>query len=315
MKKLFEIDLHDYDGCTKTFSRPSARGIIIQDDRIALVYSPKEKYYKFPGGGIHPGEDKKVALVREVQEETGLVVMPDSITEFGSVMRRQRSNYSPDTVFEQENFYYVCGVEKEIAAQNLDDYEKEAEFTLRYVPIDEAIRVNEQYRTDDFFNEIMIKREAKVLRLIRRQLIMQELLPYAYLMDLGLDADNVYIKYGAKLDALLEQYPDNRDVSELECISGCGETAAYIFEHTEFPVIHPDGFGKALMRLLTPIYTSSDISFFANRMYALWQKLPEPICHSEPFLTLNYADDPLAYGDEAQTRQLCEKMLAYYDCQ
>lgn len=171
MRQLFEIDLHDYDGCTKTFSRPSARGIIIQDDRIALVYSPKEKYYKFPGGGIHLGEDKKVALVREVQEETGLVVMPDSITEFGSVMRRQRSNYSPDTVFEQENFYYVCGVEKEIAAQNLDDYEKEAEFTLWYVPIDEAIRVNEQYRTDDFFNEIMIRREAKVLRLIRRQLM------------------------------------------------------------------------------------------------------------------------------------------------
>ena len=34
---------------------------------------------------------------------------------------------------------------------------KEAEFVLRYVDIDEAIRVNSEYKSDDFFDEIMIK--------------------------------------------------------------------------------------------------------------------------------------------------------------
>ena len=92
MKQLFEIDLRDYDGCTKVFSRPSARGIIVRDGKIALVYSDREKYYKFPGGGILGGEDKKSALIREVMEEVGLTVIPESIAEFGSVMRRQRSN-------------------------------------------------------------------------------------------------------------------------------------------------------------------------------------------------------------------------------
>ena len=74
MKQLFEIDLHDYDGCTKTFSRPSARGIIFCGDRLALVYSVRDRYFKFPGGGIHQGEDPENALVREVKEETGLDV-------------------------------------------------------------------------------------------------------------------------------------------------------------------------------------------------------------------------------------------------
>ena len=67
------------------------------------------------------------------------------------------------------------------------------------------------------------------------------------------------------------------------------------------------------MRLLQDVYESSEITDFTKLMYALWQKLPQSICHTEPFLTLSYADDPLlAYGDEGQTRQLYENMLAYY---
>lgn len=109
MKQLLEIDLQNYENCDSVFSRPSVRGIILKDDnKIALVYSEKEKYYKFPGGGIHKDEDKKEALIREVREEVGLTVIPESICEFGSVMRRQKSNVSPNTIFEQENFYYMC---------------------------------------------------------------------------------------------------------------------------------------------------------------------------------------------------------------
>ena len=169
MKQLFEIDLRDYEGCTKVFSRPSARGIIVRDGKLALVYSRKEKYYKFPGGGIKHGEDPKTALVREVRGEVGLTVIPDSIAEFGSVMRRHKSNYEPDTVFEQENFYYVCAVEDEIAEQHLDDYEKKAEFTLQFTDIDEAIRVNDAYSSENLFDHIMIKRELRVLQIIREQ--------------------------------------------------------------------------------------------------------------------------------------------------
>lgn len=49
MKQLFEIDLHDYDESDTVFRRPSARAIIFDDvGKIALVYSKKENYYKFP---------------------------------------------------------------------------------------------------------------------------------------------------------------------------------------------------------------------------------------------------------------------------
>lgn len=168
MRQLFEMDLHDYEESDSVFRRPSARGIILtEDNEIALVYSEREKYYKFPGGGIHRDEDKKEALIREVREEVGLVVIPESICEFGSVMRRQKSNISPHTIFEQENFYFTCKVKNQIVRQNLDNYEAEAGFMLRVVDLDEAINVNSVYKSEDYFNQIMIDRERKVLEMIK----------------------------------------------------------------------------------------------------------------------------------------------------
>ena len=167
MERLFEIDLKDYRETDEIFRRPSARAIIFQSGRIALVYSKREKYYKFPGGGIHDDEDKKEALIREVREEAGMIVIPDSIREFGSVLRRQKSDQSENTIFEQENYYYFCDVQDKLVDQELDDYENDAEFVLRVVELDTAIRVNEIYKSDVFFDEVMIKRELLVLKLLK----------------------------------------------------------------------------------------------------------------------------------------------------
>lgn len=171
MRRLFEIDLKDYNGCTKVFKRPSARAVIFKGDKIALVYATNEKYYKFPGGGIHEDEDKREALLREVKEEVGLTVIPESIKEYGSVLRRQRSDRDPDTIFEQENFYYFCEVEDKAGDQNLDEYEKDAGFMLVYADIDDAIKTNGEYKSKCFFNEVMIGRDKRVLEMIRDEIL------------------------------------------------------------------------------------------------------------------------------------------------
>ena len=167
MKQLFEIDLKDYDESANKFYRPSARGIILKDNKIALVYSMKNHYYKFPGGGIKNNEDKIDALIREVKEEVGLSVIASSIEEFGSVLRTQKGD---NCIFIQENFYYLCNCKDTIEKQNLDDYEKEAEFVLRYVTLDEAIKVNHEFNSDNLFDLVMIKREERVLRILKEYL-------------------------------------------------------------------------------------------------------------------------------------------------
>jgi len=62
--------------------RISAGAIVIQEDKILLVRyinSLGKSYLVGPGGGVFINEQTKQAVVREVQEETGLEVSPDKI--------------------------------------------------------------------------------------------------------------------------------------------------------------------------------------------------------------------------------------------
>ncbi len=64
--------------------RQSAKGIIILDDEKILVLRIQtgchaEGKWDLPGGGIEDNETAKDAFIREVNEETGLTLIPESI--------------------------------------------------------------------------------------------------------------------------------------------------------------------------------------------------------------------------------------------
>ena len=61
--------------------RVRVAAVIPTDHAIVLVRHEKEgaAYHLLPGGGVEPGESLTTALVREVLEETGLVVEPDHL--------------------------------------------------------------------------------------------------------------------------------------------------------------------------------------------------------------------------------------------
>ncbi|MBO4638831.1 MAG: NUDIX domain-containing protein [Treponema sp.] len=179
MKTLFTIDLKNYDKKWQRSRRDSSRAIIkIGTNKLVLVYATKLGYYKFPGGGIDKGEDIVQALIREVQEETGLVVIPQSVSEYGVVHRLQKSSKIANTIFEQDNFYYECQVEDiegnpaqnesslKIINQTLDDYEDEAGFKLRVVSINEAMETNLKFNSSDKFNIFMIARDTRIFALM-----------------------------------------------------------------------------------------------------------------------------------------------------
>ena len=163
MRLLFEIDTKDYNPNGKAFVRPSVRGIIIRNGKVAMVHSLKYDYYKFPGGGIEAGESMEQALMREVAEESGLQVIPQSIREYGLVHRVQKDDRVD--IFIQDNYYFLCDVESDAQAQHLDDYEEEERFTLEFVDPNHAIHTN-RYLDHGPKDPNMVEREARVLEMM-----------------------------------------------------------------------------------------------------------------------------------------------------
>ena len=80
--------------CTEegsVYKRIAARGIIRRDDKYLAIYS-KYGDYKFPGGGREAGEELEDTLLREVQEETGCRVIPESIGDYLLVHERRNDD-------------------------------------------------------------------------------------------------------------------------------------------------------------------------------------------------------------------------------
>lgn len=110
MNLLFNMDKKDYDPSLVSltgdesivFRRDSARAVIFRDEKLSVIYSQKNNFYKIPGGGIETVEDPIDAMIREVKEESGLTVIRESVKEMGYVHRIQKGKHEP--LFIQDNY-------------------------------------------------------------------------------------------------------------------------------------------------------------------------------------------------------------------
>ncbi len=140
---------------------------------------------------------------------------------------------------------------------------------------------------------------------------MEELLAFALLLYEGIIEETEYNK---RLDELFLHNITDDDLLYLEWETDIKKAIIYISTHTDYSILDYEQFGKILMNKLKAYYKNClDIKDFAHRMYDLWKNLPGNIQDKEPFFTLCYADDPLSWGDEEQTRDIYENMFNYYD--
>ena len=139
---------------------------------------------------------------------------------------------------------------------------------------------------------------------------MEELLVYAILLYEELVTENEYNK---RLDELFLRTPESDDLLYLEWETDIKKAIIYVRTHIDYNNLDLEQFGRILMSKLNAVYINcSDIKRFASQMYSLWESLPGNIQNIEPFWTLRYADEPLCWGDEEQTRYIFERMLSYY---
>jgi ADP-ribose pyrophosphatase YjhB (NUDIX family) len=159
MKLLFTLDKKDYEPKQPVYEKFSTRAVIIRDGLIAMQKGA-EGDYKLLGGGVEQGEDLLEALMREVREESGLLVCPDSIEEIGEVIEKRRDAFEPDMVFVCHSLFFLCNAKREMVETNLTESEKEKGYHLVWAKKEQILEENSVF----FESRPWIYRDSEFIR-------------------------------------------------------------------------------------------------------------------------------------------------------
>lgn len=135
---MIEITLEKPGLSGSVYRRSAARGIVLRDGRLLMIHTNRGDY-KFPGGGVEPGESLEAALGRELLEETGrrLLGAPEQV----AVAHERRQGQTADILL-MDSHYFLCRAGEAKAPLKLDDYEAEERFTPVWIAPKEALAAN-----------------------------------------------------------------------------------------------------------------------------------------------------------------------------
>ncbi len=111
-------------------------GIVLRDGNILLMHRRYKgiEYWVIPGGHIQKGEDPLTVAIREIEEETTVIVSnPKLVFEF--------KNYHKDN----HDFYYMCDYvsgEPELGGEEKEKNSEENFFEPLWLPLEQVKDIN-----------------------------------------------------------------------------------------------------------------------------------------------------------------------------
>lgn len=158
-KVICEISNQDFGlpaaANTSYQNRQAARGILIQENKVALIYLSKRNYHKLPGGGIEKDETLEQAFHREIMEETGCrcqVTDPKAMT----IEHRDSLHLT------QISHVFFGKVTENTGQFHFDPYEIEEGSQLKWIPIKDVASVLKADSTDDYEGRFIHKRDLTI---------------------------------------------------------------------------------------------------------------------------------------------------------
>lgn len=131
-------------------NRVAGRVIVLDPDGRVLLFRcfdparPEDRWWATPGGGLDDGETPREAAARELREETGLDITPetlgapffDNLVEFSfnGRMLRQRNH-----------FFVLRTVPFEVSTAGFDEMERETHVETRWWDVDELRQTTDIY--------------------------------------------------------------------------------------------------------------------------------------------------------------------------
>lgn len=151
--------------------RRAARGIVLREDRLLLLFTERYNDFSLPGGGVDEGEALDVALARELEEETGArnvrVIEP-----FGRI-DELRPHWQPGFPFmAMQSYVYRCDIDAELGPARMEAYEQAAGMRPEWVRVVDAIAHNRDVvARGDAAMGLSIQREILLLERVQAELI------------------------------------------------------------------------------------------------------------------------------------------------
>jgi 8-oxo-dGTP pyrophosphatase MutT (NUDIX family) len=153
-----------------TFKRTAARGIILDEENILMLYTERYHDYSIPGGGIDEGESITAGLLRELEEETGAQHI-EIISEFGLYEEYRPWHKDDFNIIHMQSFCYLCNIHPELGDTKLESHEIQNGMRPVWMNIHQAIKHNEHTIANSPKKGMSIERETFLLKLIVQELL------------------------------------------------------------------------------------------------------------------------------------------------
>jgi ADP-ribose pyrophosphatase YjhB (NUDIX family) len=160
--ELFCQDNLDIQG--KTYYIESVRAFVEKDDKILMLYSKKNKDFKFPGGKKEIEESFEKALFREILEETGYEMT--TCSEYFEIIEYDKGQFYDEDIFKMLSKYYKVEVDFDnLSSVNFTETEKKLELCPVWVEAEKAYEQNMKLLKNKKNKIKWLKRECMALEI------------------------------------------------------------------------------------------------------------------------------------------------------
>ncbi len=129
MREIEILGANRFDTFTKT--RAGCRAIVLREGMLLLSHETVTGWWLIPGGGLEEGETPEECVVRETEEETGLIVRP---------LRQFLTLYEYYEEYRYISRYFVCEVTGS-GRMRLTEAEARRGLEPRWLPLEEAVDI------------------------------------------------------------------------------------------------------------------------------------------------------------------------------
>lgn len=145
--------------------RLGARGLVLKNDKVAILNKQSKNEYKLVGGGIEKDEDPATAFQREVLEETGCQI---EIVDFLGITEEYKSQDN----FRQTSYVYVANVINDTGNFNFTQKEIDEGSKLLWLDINDALKlikesenklVSSKYESV-YHTKFIVRRDYEILK-------------------------------------------------------------------------------------------------------------------------------------------------------